>query len=291
MNDSPMFRPPAEAYSLIVRVAQGCPWNRCGFCGMYKGVKYRALSNDEWLPDLKEQLRFNPNARRVFLADGDVMALPTDRLVHILTVLNEDLPRLSRVNVYANGASINDKTVDELKALRDLKLNTLYMGLESGSNAVLANAKKRETAEDMIKAANRAQAAGFRMSIMVLIGLAGRAGSEAHAVATAKALNAMQPRLLSALRVIPVDNTPLGKEFEQGSFDELTEREATEEMIILIENLELDGTIFRANHVSNILPLEGRFPKDKDKLLTQLGELLKSDFLDGDGPGSRPFSL
>ena len=316
-----LFRPPGEADSLIIRVADGCPWNACTFCGMYKGVKYnfQGLGNAE--REISKAWKSWPDARRIFLADGDVMHLDFPTLEKMLVSINHTFKGVTRIGVYAGGTSILNKTDDELRRLKELKLNTLYMGLESGNNETLREVNKQETAEAMIEAGQRAQAAGLRMSVMVLIGLAGKERSFDHACATATALNQMQPRLLSALRLIPVPGTPLydrrsgisaagpsphGKTHRStrasgktraitpakaSTFQMLTEHDATIELRELIAHLELKSTVFRADHSSNIVPLEARFPKDKERLLNQLDTLLASGQLDSQSPGRLPWSL
>jgi len=286
-----LFRPPAEAYSLIVRIMEGCPWNQCTFCGMYKRVQCRFQSLEEMESEISSARNEYPQAKRIFLADGDVMALSFKKLKAVLEMLNVRFPRLTRVNVYANGHSILQKSEAELCELKALKLNTLYMGLESGHEETLRAAKKREIAEEMIEAGQRAQAAGLKMSVMILTGLGGKKNRLLHAFATADALNRMQPRLLSALRVIPIQGTELYEEEQSGSFQQLTEFQAMEELREMILGLELEGTVFRANHSSNILPMEGRFPKDKDRLLAELDALLASGTLDTESPGVPPISL
>ena len=282
-----LFRPPAEADSLILRVADGCPWNGCTFCGMYKGVPYRFKGLDEAERTLVRGAKQDADARRIFLADGDVMHLDFQTLESLLISLNKKFQHLTRVSLYANGTSILAKTNTQLRRLKELKLHTLYMGLESGDNATLCAVNKRETAEQMIEAGRRAQAAGLRMSVMVLLGLAGRERSLEHARTTAQALNKMQPRLLSALRLVTTPNTPLYK----NGFEMVTQFEAVAETRELIRGLELEQTVFRADHSSNIVPLEARFPKDKQRLLTQLDALLASGRLDTRTPGARPFYL
>ncbi len=286
-NSHTLFRPPGEADSLIIRVADGCPWNGCTFCGMYKGVPYKFQGLEKTEREISKAWKSWPNARRIFLADGDVMHLDFQTLEKMLISLNEKFPRLARVGVYANGASILAKTDDELHRLKELKLNTLYMGLESGDNQTLKEVNKQESAENMIEAGQRAQAAGLRMSVMILIGLAGEQGSFKHAQATARVLNEMQPRLLSALRLVTTPNTPLYK----NGFKMVTEFEAVTETREMISHLELEQTVFRADHSSNIIPLEGRFPKDKQRLLDQLDALLASGNLDEKSPGHLPWSL
>jgi len=282
-----LFRPPGEAESLIIRVANGCPWNGCTFCGMYKGVPYRFHGMESVEKEIRSAQRNRSNARRIFLADGDVMHLGFEMLAEILRMLNSAFPRLARIGLYANGASILAKTDAELRHLKKLKLNTLYMGLESGDNQTLKEVNKRETAEEMIEAGRRAQAAGLRISVMVLIGLAGKLRSFQHARATAEVLNQMQPRLLSALRLVTTPNTPLYK----NGFKMVTEYVAVAETREMISHLELESTVFRADHSSNIVPLEARFPKDKERLLDQLDALLASGRLDKDSPGPLPWSL
>ena len=286
-----LFRPPAEAGSLIIRIQDGCPWNRCTFCGMYKEITARFRSLEEIELAIDAARKEYPSARRIFLADGDVMALPFNTLHTVLGMLNDRFPRLARVNSYANGASILRKSESELLALKRLKLSTLYMGLESGHDPTLRAVDKRETAGEMVEAGRRAQAAGLKMSVMVLTGLGGRQHLKAHARATAEALNRMQPRLLSALRVIPIPGTGLFAREQDGSFKQVTEFQALEELRLMIQALELESTVFRANHSSNILPMEGRFPKDKERLLNELDTLLHSGTLDTQAPGLPPLSL
>ena len=279
-----LFRPPAEAESLIFQVALGCPHNTCRFCAMYKGVPYRVRPQEEVLAVFAQAARRYPEERRVFLADGDVMALSFERLRALLEALNRLFPQLARVNLYANGSSVLAKSDAELEALRQLKLSTLYVGLESGDEGLLKKVDKGETAAGMCEAVRRAQAAGLKCSVMVLLGLGGLAGSTRHADATAALLNRMQPRLLSALRLVDVP----GAEMYEG-YQTVTEHGAVVELIRLLRGLELEKTVFRANHTSNPVPLEGRFPKDRDALVAQLESLLPR--LDKTGPGRLPFSL
>jgi radical SAM superfamily enzyme YgiQ (UPF0313 family) len=282
----PVFRPPAEADSLIFQVAYGCPHNTCRFCGMYKGVRYRERPEAEVLAEFSAVAPSFREESRIFLADGDVMALPFARLRACLERLNAVYPALARVNVYANGSSILSKTRDELLELRRLKLNTLYLGMESGSEALLKLICKPESAAVMTEAVQLAQSCGFKCSVMILLGLGGRKHSAGHIRGTIEVLNRMRPRLLSALRFIPVPNIRM---FD--GFDELTEYEAVQELRAVIAGLELDRTVFRANHTSNPVPLAGRFPADKQALLMNLDMLLNANMLDRHSPGPRPFSL
>lgn len=239
---------------------------------------------------LREARRY-PDASRIFLADGDVMRRPFEELRDILHLLNASFPRLARVSLYANGASVAAKTDDQLRALRALKLHTLYLGLESGDEEVLRRCRKGQTASQMVQAGGLAQAAGLRLSVMVLLGLGGDDRSREHIAATADALNRMQPRLLSALRVIPIPGTALHDEARSGRFRQVTEWAAVQELRDLIDGLAMTSTVFRANHSSNVVPLEGRLPRDTERLLAALDALLASDALDRYTPGPMPLSL
>lgn len=276
----PLFRPPAEAESLIFQAAYGCPHNRCRFCGMYKTVRYRLRDEAELLAEIREAGKIYADARRVFLADGDVMALPADRLLRIVDELNRNFPRLARISLYANGSSILGKTPGELRQLRTGKVHTLYMGLESGSQEVLDLFGKTERCEEMISAVLLAQETGFRMSVMILLGLGGKALRETHISRTVHTLNRMRPALLSALRYIRIPGLPLPAGFEAAS-----EYEVVDELRRILAGLDLPRTVFRANHSSNLLPLSGRLPADREKLLRILDAELASGRPDRSSPG------
>ncbi len=280
----PLFRPPAEADSLIFQVAYGCPHNSCRFCGMYKGVRYSQRNHDEVLAGFAEAAKRYPATRRIFLADGDVMFLGFDRLKKMLIDLNRLFPGLTRVNLYANGSSILKNSAEQLRELRDLKLHTLYVGLETGDEKILQSVHKEETAKQMSDAVRIAQKNGLRCSVMVLLGIAGQVYSDRHAAATAVILNKMQPRLLSVLRFVAVNKEQL---FD--GYTSVTEHEAVCELRNIIAELELKKSVFRANHTSNPVPLEGRFPQDKEKLIKGLDNLIDSGVLDKTSPGFMPF--
>ncbi len=283
----PLFRPPAEAGSLIFQVAYGCPHNSCRFCLMYKGVKYNVRRTEDILSEIEEAGRLYPGERRFFLADGDVMALPFDALREILEKLNRSFPNLARVNSYANASSILAFSKEELSELYRLKLNTLYIGLETGSQDLLDKVGKKEDAEKMAVAVRLIQSLGMKASVMVLLGLGGKSGAEEHAMRTAEILNQMQSRLLSALRFVEFP----GKTRMFSGYEASSEYDVVSELFLLVKHLELKRTVFRANHSSNPLPLAGRFPQDKQTLLSEIQGMLQSNRLDRKGPGHLPLWL
>ena len=255
---------------------------------MYRGVPFERRAVAELRPLLAREARRAPGTRRIFLADGDALRRPFAELQALLAELAALFPQLARVNLYATGSAIAAKSDAELKALRALKLHTLYLGLESGDEEILRQVKKAETATAMVVAGQRAQQAGLRLSVMILLGLGGVAHSREHAAATAAALNQMQPRLLSVLRVVPVPGTELFDAEKNGSFQQVSEFRVVEELREIIEQLALTNTVFRANHSSNVVPLEGRLPHDQARLVAELDRLLASHRLDRDSPGAMP---
>lgn len=283
----PAIRPPAEADSFLFQVTLGCSADTCTFCGAYKDKPFRVKDREEITADIRRHARKHPDTRRVFLMDGDALVLTNEKLVPILEELDSAFPRLARISSYANGLNIARKSDAELAELYRHKLGLIYMGLESGSQAVLDRCKKTSSVEQMIEAVNRASAAGIKSSVIVLLGLGGRNRSTEHVRGTIEALNRMQPRYLSFLSLMVIPGTPLAAEVERGELEELEPAELLRETHEIIQGLDLKKTVFRSDHASNHLPLEGAFPKDKAALLHILesamsGKIrLKPEFLRG----------
>lgn len=283
----PAIRPPAEADSFLLQVTLGCSANSCTFCGAYMNKPFRPKDPQEIEADIARHARRYPGERRAFLMDGDALALGNSRLVPILKKLEEAFPCLTRISSYANGTNIARRSLQELNELREHKLSLLYMGLESGSQAVLDRCKKSSSAEEMIEAVQKAAEARIKSSVIVLLGLGGKKYSDEHVRGTIEALNRMQPRYLSFLSLMLIPGTPLAEEARRGDFTELNSFELLKESHDIIEGLDLRQTVFRSNHASNYLPLEGTFPKDKQLLLENLraamdGEIcLRPEFLRG----------
>jgi len=265
--EEPLFRPPSEADSLILQVTLGCSHNLCLFCAMYRGKEYAVRPLDDVLSEIGDARRSRSGVRRVFLADGDALGVPTGHLLNILSALNDAYPRLRRISIYATPQNLLDKGPAELRALREAGLRLFYLGLESGSAAVLDAQQKGVTPDEMIRAVRRGQEAGMRSSLMVLLGLGGVAGSLDHAVCTAEVCNAIQPQFLSALTWFPVREAPLWRLMERGRFELPDDEGILSELEQLLLHLDLRDTVFRANHASNPLPLGGRLSRDREPLL------------------------
>ena len=269
-----LYRPPSEAQSLILQATIGCSYNECSFCGMYRDKRFRIRPLEELCQEIDAARAEFGSVRKVFLADGDALMAKARFLGQVLDALRGAFPDLQRVSCYASPQSLQVRSVEEMRELREAGLTQYYLGIESGHDEVLKRLVKGVDAAAMIRAARKANEAGVRLSTMILLGAGGRALSRRHAEESARVVNAIQPRFLSTLVMTPVAGTPLFEEASRGEVDELNPVELTAELRHLIAGLELDGTIFRSNHASNYLPLAGNFPRDKSALLTQLDTVL-----------------
>ncbi len=284
-----VFRPPSEAKSLIVQATIGCSHNRCTFCAMYKRKKFRERSFEEINDDIKSASQVLPNTRRVFLADGNALTIPTGKLLQVLQALDNSFPRLERVTVYGNPQDLLAKSVSELAELKKNKLGMIYLGIESGSARVLEFVKKGVTPEEIAAGAARAKEASIPLSITVINGLAGVEGTEEHARETAGLLNEMDPEYLGLLSLMTVPGTTMHRQFEERVLTPLNPWQLLEEIKMMVKDLSLTSCVFRANHASNYLPLKATLSRDQEALLTALDKIiekkapgsLKSEYLRG----------
>jgi radical SAM superfamily enzyme YgiQ (UPF0313 family) len=265
----PVFRPPSEARSLILQVANGCSWNKCTFCEMYTQPqkRFRPKPIEELEAELKSLAEAGYPVRRIFLADGDAMTLSVRRLKEILTLIKAYYPNVQRVSSYCLPRNLKKKTAEELAELRELGLTLMYVGCESGDDEVLEKVEKGESYESSLSALQKIKQAGMQSSVMILNGLGGPELSEQHAINSAKLMNAAQPDYLSTLVVeFPTGSEHFEKNWD-GRWRKLAKMELFREMEVLLDNLELEKTIFRSDHASNYLVLKGVLGKDKEKLL------------------------
>jgi radical SAM superfamily enzyme YgiQ (UPF0313 family) len=269
-----VYRPPSEADSYLLQITYGCSHSKCTFCGSFLDKRFSVRPESEVFEDIEEAGRTLRGVRRVFLCDGDAMVLKTEKLLRYLDALAEAFVHLQRVGIYANARDILKKSEEELRTLKDRRLGIVYLGLESGSDEILKDVKKGATAEDMIAAVRKAEECGLKASVIMILGLGGRAKSRMHAEGSARVASAMNPRFLSCLMLMLVPGTPLFEAHRRGEFETLQPNERLQELRWFVEGLELDGTIFRANHASNYLPLGGRFPRDKEAILAQIDTAL-----------------
>jgi coproporphyrinogen III oxidase-like Fe-S oxidoreductase len=264
--DEPLFRPPSEANSLIFQITLGCSQNHCTFCGMYKSKAFRLRPVAEILAEIAAvPLHHRPHIQRIFLADGDALVYPQPGLEAILDALATHFPGLARVGAYASPKSLTTKTVEELARLREKKLRILYFGLESGDDATLQAVRKGYTAATMLALCRKAQAAGMKLSVTAILGLAGRERSFEHARATAAWVSELSPEYFSLLTLFHRHNDDFLR-----SITPLSRGGILEEVAEMLRHLSPRKTILRSNHVSNFLQLAGSYPKDRQRLVAEV---------------------
>jgi radical SAM superfamily enzyme YgiQ (UPF0313 family) len=287
--DMPLWRPPSEANSLILQATLGCSFNRCSFCSMYRTKSFAIRPLDQVQAEIRTVARAAPGLRRVFLADGDALAAPTDHLLALLEALRAAFPRLERVSSYALPANLLKKSVEELTRLREGGLTLLYYGIETGSADLLKRITKGATPEAMIAGLTKAKQAGLTLSATVILGLGGQAYWREHIDATADLVNQVGLDYLSTLQLMlePMIRAEFHRKFRE-PFQEQDDRALLAEQARLIERLSPPAPlVFRSNHASNALALAGTLPQDRERLLAQLqlalagGARLRPEWLRG----------
>jgi radical SAM superfamily enzyme YgiQ (UPF0313 family) len=269
-----VIRPPSEARSIILQVTVGCSHNKCTFCGAYKEQKFAIKSDQVIDDDLDFAARHYPQINRIFLADGDVLILPQKRLVALLISIKNKLSGVRRIRLYGNAKSIRTKSLDELKELKDLGLDRIYMGLESGCDSILTSIKKCSNSRQMIEAAQKVRSAGIFLSVTTLLGIGGTKYSEVHALGTAAVLNQMNPNQIASLTLMPLPGTELYTQIEKGDFTLPDQTGLLRELRLLVEHITLDKVQLQANHASNYLPIDCRLQKDKSQVLAMLDQAI-----------------
>jgi len=269
-----IIRPPSEANSILLQVTVGCSRNKCTFCGTYMGERFRIKPDSIIMEDIAFAANYCKRQRRVFLCDGDVLIIPQKRLMKILVEIEKQLPWVTRVGTYANAKSLNMKSPDELKELKAHGLGIAFMGLETGDDVTLKNINKGATSQHMIEMGKKARSAGIKLSITVLLGIAGKKRSRIHAKETGRVLSAIDPEYVGALSLMLIPGTPLCNDYESGKFLLPDPIEMLEELRIMIANTNLSSGLFHANHASNYLPIRAKLPKDKEATLKLIDEAL-----------------
>jgi radical SAM superfamily enzyme YgiQ (UPF0313 family) len=273
-----LYRPPSEADSYIVQATIGCSWNHCTYCDMYREKDFRVRELGETLDDVHAAGRLHGDAvRKVFVADGDALILDLAHWEAVLEACREAFPKLRRVSCYAMASNVLAKSDEELRRLRELGLKLLYVGPESGDDEVLKRIAKGSTAADHALAAERARAAGMDLSVIFLLGAGGRERTREHARESARLATAMDPKFLSALTLTVVPGTPQAKLEDSGRFELPDVEGLLSELRTFVAESAPTDAIFRTNHASNYLPVSGRLPRDRDRLLEILDAAISGD--------------
>ena len=272
-----IYRPPSEAYSLIIQATVGCTHNGCTFCSMYKADTFKIKPFDIVLADLNEARSFYKHVERIFLADGDALCMSTDELLRLTEAVRQIFPECTRVGIYGRAKHVLGKSESELKSLRDMGLGIIYIGAESGSEEVLHRINKGDTAQQMIDAVRKAESEGIQMSVTFISGLGGKELMREHAVKTGEMISAMGASYVGFLTLLVEPAAPLYADIQSGAFRQLTPLEVLEEQGIVLEHTSCTSeTVFRSNHASNWLELKGTLPKDKERMLKQIDAAQKN---------------
>ena len=276
--EEPLYRPPSEARSLIFQVSIGCSYNKCLFCGMYKGKRYRVRSWEEIKKDVDEMALIYPRARRIFLADGDALSIDTPYLLEIMDLMNNRFPYLERIASYAGPTNLLHKSKEDLKALYRAKLDIVYLGIETGNDKLLNKVRKGVTSDQMVDGCKKVVDAGIKLSTIILLGLGGVNGSYEHAKDSARIVNRIDPHYLACLTLMlgPFEETYEKKIMGEG-FNLLDKQQSLRELRLFVEDLSLTDCVFGTQHASNYLPIQGHLPEDKDNILALIDAALGPD--------------
>jgi radical SAM superfamily enzyme YgiQ (UPF0313 family) len=270
-----MIRPPSEAGSILLQVTLGCSHNKCTFCGTFRGKRFNIKKDDVIFEDIEFAAKHMKRQNKLFICDGDALIIPQKRLVKILKQIQNRLPWVNQVSLYANTKSIKMKTEEELEELHKLGVKLAYMGLESGDDLTLKNINKGADSKKMIEMGKKIRKSGIKLSITVLIGLAGRERSKTHAEETGRVLSAIDPEFVGALSLMLIPGTELYDEYSKGEFELLDSKEMLEELGTMIAATNLSSGLFHANHASNYLPIRAKLPQEKEKTLNLIADALK----------------
>lgn len=270
-----IYRPPSEAYSLIVQLTIGCARNTCTFCGMFKKKKFRIRPMEDVINDICDAAQNYPyRVDKLFLADGDALIVKTPDLIRVIDTAFEQFPLLKRVTTYGTAIDVLNKSHEELCLLREHGLEMVYIGAESGSDEILIDIDKRITAAQTIEACLKLKAAGIKTSMTLITGIGGRPKSKLHAVESARLVSATKPEFLGLLTLHLEAGTPLANDYLAGRFEILSPAEYLAEQKLFLENVDSEGTVLRSNHASNYVALAGELNKDRKKMIAQLESAL-----------------
>lgn len=266
-----IYRPPSEAYSLLVQVTIGCSHNKCTFCNMFKAKQFKVRKIEEVLEDLQWARDHYKKVERIFLCDGDALCLANHKLLTILSFIRDKFPECERVTTYGRATDILRKSDEELRELKENGLEMVYIGAESGSQKILDMVNKGETREQLIEGVQKLEAAGIMASVTFINGLAGPELWEEHAVETGTMISEMNASYVSLLTLMLEPPAPLLEDYRQGKFKLLTPEEVLAETCLMLKHARPSKPcVFRSNHASNYVSLRGNLPFDNERMIDSL---------------------
>lgn len=266
-----IWRPPSEAGSLIVQATIGCAHNQCTFCTMYKDKKFRIRSVGEIKQDIAYAGKiYGRQIRKLFLADGDALSMPTKDLLSVIAYAKEQMPWLISISSYGTALDVIHKGENQLKKLKEAGLSMVYMGAESGDETILKEVRKGITKQQLMEAGKLLKQAGIFNSLTLISGLGGRKLLKEHAINSAYLISEIKPEYLGFLTLMIEEEAVLYKKIKAGEMELLHPEDVMEEMRLFLEHIDSEGTVFRSNHASNYVMLKGTLNKDRDLMLAQV---------------------
>lgn len=263
-----VWRPPYEANSQLLQVTSGCTWHRCKFCSLYHGTSFRMSPLSEVEEDLRVIKQWQPRARRVYLTGANPFALSYDKLMNIANLLRKYLPHMVSFGMFARVTDIIPKSVEELKNLRHMKLDSINIGMETAHDLTLERMNKGYQAADILTQLSKLDEAGIRYNLFYLNGLGGKGTGVESAIATADVINKLHPCIINIVSLTIFPESELYQEMIDGAYEEEPEIERLIETRTLIERLNVKVNIL-GHHVSNTVPITGALPYDRAAILQE----------------------
>lgn len=280
MYDMPLYRPPSEANSLIIQATLGCSHNKCSFCSMYKGKKFTIKPLEQIKEEILEFRKIYTYVQRIFIADGDALIIPMNDLRELLKFIKNIFKECTRVTMYASPKSIRLKTIDELRELKNLGLEMVYMGIESGSEEILKDINKGATRDEIIQAGKKIKESDIKLSATIISGIGGKEKINLHAKDTGSIISIIKPNYVGVLSLMIEKNTEIEEKVKNGELEILSSFEILKEIKEILKNINTDEKIiFRSNHASNYVSLKGNLPIDKDRLIEDIDWCIENSYI------------
>lgn len=273
-----VYRPPSEAYSLLIQATIGCPHNKCTFCPMYKNIKFRLRSVEEIKEDLAAAREYYGEfIPSIFFPDGNTIIMKTDQLCEIFEYAHNVFPYLERITVYGSAKFVNKKSLKDLCRLKKAGLKRIHTGMESGDDITLETINKGTNSEEIISAGLKLKEAEIEISEYYLTGIGGLKRTREHALNSARVLSAFSPDFIRLRTFVPIPGTPIYEDYKSGVFNLLSPHQSLNEIRLLIENLQCKNSILLSDHVTNYCDVNGTLPADRNIMLKDIDNALKLD--------------
>jgi len=272
---APVYRPPGEANSILLEVTVGCTHNKCKFCYTYKDIGFKVAPMEQIKADLQEASWRYPENKRIFLVGANPFVLDFEKLKKIAVMINKYLPKCEVITTFTRVSDLKNKTVEQLKELKELGFSFIYVGTESGNDEALRFMAKGITSADSIEQLKKLEETGIKYLAMYLAGLGGHGNAEKGALDTARMFNLLHPRAIAIMSLTIYDGAPLKKLVESGKFIPATELELVKEIMLFIKNLNIVTTV-TTQHIVSLIPFKVRLPQDKETIVERLTHFLEN---------------